>query len=365
MSRSGQIIERKEGAITFIVDANLPMAERHLKYPRTGREIAGSILEKRSKSGHKPEILAVSCSEANLYGYGEDVFFQMLVTAFAEHRPVVISPDVIWVLICQGFSHHINQNPELFRNRFVDHKGKEEIIVNVCGTEDLTLKEWGDIIVGFAKQVEKNTKNKKAGALVADFSTTGPTEAIASRITLLDTVKPFFEFIVHRILCGIPFITLLGKPEDWEKIISNVQHLAEYDLGWWTSELVPILQEFVATSKGKPKAGFWKSIVKTWRPGSLRGRGCGGWGPPPSTINGWFLKLFPYNRHGHTPEKVDFDETMLPETVSVPFVYKILDDFGNLITETPMEITAGIIGIEENADTYALTPKIAWFVSKL
>lgn len=32
----------------------------------------------------------------------------------------------------------------------------------------------------------------------------------------MEAVKPYFEFIIIRIVCGIPEITLEGTPEDWE-----------------------------------------------------------------------------------------------------------------------------------------------------
>lgn len=364
MSRSGQILEKKEDSISFVVDVNLPTPDGHLKYPKSGLEYARSILEDKSMSGIEPEILAMSCPQAILYGYGQDVFFQTMVQAYAEHRPVVISPDMIWLLICQGFSHHINMNPERYRERLVSHEGKKELVVEFNSPNDPTPDERGIIIEGFTKQVAENTHNGLVSTLIADYSTTGAVEAIASRITLLDAVKPFFEFVVHHCICGIPFITLKGTAEDWEKMIGKVKQLTKFDLEWWTDELIPILQEFVDTANGRPKASFWKSIVKTWRPEQLRGKGCIHEGPPPSTVNGWVLKFFPYNRDGRTPEKVLIDETMLPETVSVPFKYRLFDSSGNLIKETPMEMTAGFIGIEEDHETYALTPKIAWFISE-
>ena len=364
MKNSKRITEQHNGSITFVVDANLPAPEDHLKYPSTGREIAQSILRKKSKSGKDLEILAIGCTEKELFNVGQDVFFQTLVIAFAEHRPVVITPDMIWLLICQGFSYHIRQHPEAFRSQIVSHKRKKQLIVEVSGPEVPTREQWGEIIGEFAHQVEDNTKGSFSSALKADYSTTGTAEKIASEITLLDTASPYFEFVVHHMICGIPFITLKGTPEDWESMISRVETLAQFDLEWWTSQLIPILQEFVETAKGRPKASFWKSIVKTWRPGEMRGKGCGPWGPPATTVNGWFLTFFPYNRDGRTPAKISFEATMLPETVSVPFIYKITDALDNPVGEVPMNMNAGFIGVEEDKDTFALTPKIGWFISR-
>jgi hypothetical protein len=35
-------------------------------------------------------------------------FIEVLRVAYDQHRPVVISPDHIWMLICQGVSYHFN-----------------------------------------------------------------------------------------------------------------------------------------------------------------------------------------------------------------------------------------------------------------
>ena len=42
--------------------------------------------------------------------YGAHPFFYGMYEAYADHRPFVLSPDMVWMLISQGFSHHINAN---------------------------------------------------------------------------------------------------------------------------------------------------------------------------------------------------------------------------------------------------------------
>ena len=37
-------------------------------------------------------------------------FYDAMFEAYAHHRPVVLSPDMIWLLIAQGFAQHINKN---------------------------------------------------------------------------------------------------------------------------------------------------------------------------------------------------------------------------------------------------------------
>jgi hypothetical protein len=47
--------------------------------------------------------------------------------AFADHRPLVLSPDAVWLTIAQGVAHHVRLHAEALRSRLVRHEGKIEI----------------------------------------------------------------------------------------------------------------------------------------------------------------------------------------------------------------------------------------------
>ena len=115
---------------------------------------------------------------------------------------------------------------------------------------------------------------------------TGPIERAASEIVLMGAMQKFFSYYGVT-LCGIPEITLLGTTEDWKSVRDRASALAEYDLEWWTRELLPILDQFIAASEGRVDADFWKSIYKVQ----------GGSGGP--YISGWIVDLFPYLTKGH------------------------------------------------------------------
>ena len=364
MKNSDIILDRKVGSITFIVDRDLPSPDSELGNKMPAAQIEASILSEENMSLGSPDILAVDHPKTKLYYVGRDVFFQTLVRAYAEHRPVVISPDMIWSLICQGLSYHINLNPEKYRELMVRHEGRKSLTVHIAKDGDLSADDWADIIDEFAVLVDENTKDTFASSIVADFSTSGKTESIASRITLLDCVKAYFEYVVIHMICGIPHVTLKGTPDDWQKIIDRVRDIARFDLEWWTTRLIPVLDEFIKTANGHPSPIFWKSIVMTWRPEQIRGRGCAPTKEGPTMVDGWFLNFFPYCRDGRTPDMVSIEETMLPETVSVPFIYKKTDASGNVKEEHRLNMTAGMIGVQEDRNTKELTPIFGWFISK-
>ena len=181
---------------------------------------------------------------------------------------------------------------------------------------------------------------------------------------LMDVMKAYYEYEVFYIVCGIPSVTLEGTPEDWKKVLKKTQQLKKYGLDWWVNDLTPILKEFVDASKGKVNTRFWQDMVMKLHPNQLTTaqRSCRP-GPNLGTttdLDGWFLKFFPFNQDGRTPSIVPHNyDKMLPEMVRVPFKYEII----GVGAETyPMEFWAGFVGVEEDATTYALRPKIGWMV---
>ena len=348
---------------TFTVDKNLPAPKEHL-FTMDGNHLARAIASDYQTLGRRDNIVAYSFEYEKLAYIKQDLFFQMMITAFAEHRPVKISPDAIWLLICQQFGEYVKQNAEQLRDKFVSHNGTMDLVVE--SKSDLFAKnaDWQAVMNNFTKQIEKNTKGDIANTLKANFTTTGPSERIASEVTLMKTVKPYFKYVVITIGCGIPSITLEGTPGDWQKVLDKTKSLSQYGLGWWISDLEVILKEFVKASGGHANQAFWQDMVMKNRPGEVsRGGVCS-----PSTgdiLDGWFMKFFPFNKNGRTPQPVKIHDSMMSEMVQVDFLYiRLKDNAGNRIEKIPMQLLAGIVGIEEDTSTYTLSPKIGWMVIK-
>ena len=99
-------------------------------------------------------------------------------------------------------------------------------------------------------------------------------------------------------------------------------------------------------------------MVTLSHPDKLRGGGCSS--ESPTALDGWFRRLFPYNKDGKRVKTATQFSEMLPEMVRVPFRYIVTD--GLSTTETPMELWSGFVGVEEDSVTLALTPKIGWLV---
>src|SRR6516225_7499839 len=183
-----------------------------------------------------------------------DVFAHPVIVAlhrgFMQHRPLCLSPDMIWLLICQGVAHHINVHAESLRPQFVRHRGKARIEVRrddfIKGSPE---NPWDEVIDEFSIRLREHI-GPTHDLFVPRFSTTGPTERIAAEIVLLDAMQCHFEYVL-RTLCGIPAITLEGTAEDWQALADRAEAFAKFDLEWWLTPLQPILQEFVATARGE------------------------------------------------------------------------------------------------------------------
>ena len=367
-AQESKVVSSTEGSITFIVDENLnPIDEDDLDMEflqSRGSRALSEIFE--DEGVLEPRWIAKSFSNnESFYTFrGKDVFFQTVVRAYAEHRPLVLSPDMVWLLISQGFARYVNAHSEELRDQIVNHTEKMDLVVET--KKELIHKDpdWEKLIAGFAAQIDEYTKGDIAKTMTADFTTTGVTERITSQVTLMETVKTYFDYIVHYMGCGIPSITLKGTPEDWQKVLEKTKQLEKYGMKDWIRSLKPILTEFVNASKGKPKQSFWQGMVKKENPDELVGdKVCDLRNP--TILDGWMLKLFP-DENGKTLDQVPHTHEMPSERVYVDFRYQIIDiDDGDVLVDTPMELVAGYIGTEVDTLTHALTPKMGWMVRQL
>lgn len=302
-------------------------------------------------------IVAKSNIPYKLLRYNDRPFFNGMLEAYAGHYPIVLSPDMIWLLICQGFSHHINNNSESLRNLIVDYEGKMILVVR---NDDIKLNDpdspWENVFPEFSKQIAAETGPGLVNALTCNFSTTTPISKVASEITIMDAFKKYFEYRSLVYSCGIPEITLEGTPQDWASLKKKAMYLKKYKLGWWIDEIIPILNEFEKSSKGHINKHFWKNMVNHHEGGACRPN-------DPEFINGWMIKFFPYNKY---QIKNRFDKSFkykdLPSEI-MKVDLKFLNVMNNgSVSEVPLVLWAGFVGLEQDTTTYSLKPTIGWMI---
>ena len=354
-----------QNEITFQIE-NLSKPEELLRVSSSDDIYKKLILSDVNMYSYKAEkeqinfpfnIIAKSVAPDSLVNFGYNSFFRGMYQAYANHRPFVLSPDMIWLLITQGFARHVNANSNDLRDLFVDFSGKLSLIVETNKVSlDNPQSPWNEIFPEFTKQISEHVGTELVELLSCDFSTTTSIEKVASEITIMEAMKPYFEFIVIYAVCGIPEITLKGTTEDWERVLEKTKMLSKYNLDWWTTELEPILKEFIRASRGKVNKRFWQNMFKYH---TQKKYGA------PNIIDGWIVKFFPYDKDGKRNDlrKLIGGNNLPDEIVKVDLKYVELADNGIAI-ETPLELWAGFIGLEQNETNFALTPQIAWMIRK-
>ena len=349
-------------SITFKVDENLKDLEKTVVAHYDGRLAAQYLLGQDGVKVEDQHVVAMSFADAqNLRIIVKDAFYQCMVKAYAEHKSVTLSPDMMWLLISQGFARYVNAHSEELRSQLVYHEGKQDLMVM---TKDDLLSgkaDWGKLMNDFSKEIERHTKGEVAKTIAADFSTTTPVERIASQITLMESMKSYFNYLAGRIGCGIPSVTLQGTPDDWRAVLSKTLKLGQYGLSEWTQTLEPILNEFIKTAEGKPNQRFWQEMVKKQRVDEFASaRPCSA--DKPTELDGWILKFFP-TEAGYTLDRVPYTKSMPAEFVRVEFKYRVIDPItGATLSETPMELMSGFVGALDDEKNNMLTPQIGWLV---
>lgn len=318
----------------------------------------------------KKRPMAIEAGGANastlVEGWVPNAMVGAIHASFDDHVPLVLSPDDIWLTIAQGFAFHVDADPEALRKHFVQHEGKKLIDVRrdhfVKGAD---TNHWPGVFAEFSDKIAENIGVKKRDLIVSRFSTTGPIELVASEVTLMDSMKNFFDYRVST-CCGIPEITLLGTVQDWKDVRARTQALGEYGLDWWTKHLLPVLDQFVDASEGKVDRSFWTSIYR-------EGGGSGG-----PYVTGWVQIFFPYEenwadngrytRRNSRLERWDLKNMRhgmcdgptfdgLPSGISkAPFEWHYFAEV------FPMEFVAGFVGYTQDPTSLAVRPAIGWGV---
>ncbi|WP_406063576.1 DUF4419 domain-containing protein [Micromonospora sp. NBC_00860] len=201
--------------------------------------------------------------------------------AFADHRPLVLSPDAVWLTIAQGVAQHIRLHAEELRPRLVSHAGHKRLTVTVDGQMPQDAASWQDLVASFHELLAAEITD--ADLFECDFSTSTDVDRIAGRVALLDAYSPYFSLWLVCV-CGIPSITLTGDVADWQKIRARVDALAGFGLQKWCGSLGPIADQFVRAAAGDEDVAFWRRI---YNPVDAYGG---------DVVTGWAARLYPYLR---------------------------------------------------------------------
>lgn len=285
--------------------------------------------------------------------------------AYLNHFPIVISPNIFWLMILQGFSRHmeINDNSKRLRYKFVDFEGKKDIEIetglNLFMASD---EQWNLIIKKLLNETLKNINIDKTilETLNKNFSTSTKEAEVANNVTILSSFKKYFVYTIGG-TCGIPEISIEGTIEDWKLLKEKIIEIGNLDeeIVFWTDELKDIVQKIIETLETKkPDINFYKNIVEN----TDKSTEC-----KPDIINGWIIKFIPYDINN---KKCDFKSSnfdglsidQIPSQIfNLPFRLIHLTNRGNT-KRYDAEIYSGFFGVRQDENTLSIRPVIGYII---
>lgn len=348
MSDIASIVEKKQAKISFAVD-RVETAKELLPITK-----AKSYLEE----DWKVPLIAFSHNDnfEIVAETGNHPLATAIHLAFSQHRPLLLTPDIIWMTIAQGFAQHINNKAESLRNKFVGHQDK--VTLKVFASTPTTSQEWSAIVSEWGLKIREHIDPKLYQLMLCDFTTTTETISTASKVVMMNAFQQYFDYRLVAI-CGIPEITLLGTIEDWTTIRDRVQIIAQYDLQWWTDRLLPICEGFIDTAAGNPNLKFWQHIYK---PKEVYGG---------DVITGWLADIFPYLKDYITHKPViknsilaiPRDRITINDGIRLQSLPTGLSEATITLEEKnqekELELIGGFIGITQDSNK-CLYPEIGW-----
>lgn len=303
-------------------------------------------------------------------GWG-NCFVATIHKSFDEHRPLTLSPDVIWLTIAQGVSIHINENFEALESFIFKAQKPDKISVRNDDLADGSV-HWVDLLHSFSDSTTKYVNDDYYSFFVPEFSTTTNIVTTSYEVTMLEGFSQAFEYFGDS-GCGIPYITLQGTEDDWRGIYDRLDKIEELGMEVWATELRGVIQKFISVYHGGIDLDFWQNIYKDHTEYGA------------SYVSGWFIKFFPYLEASGEQEPAEDPEgiyySRAPKTYIVnPYLegdrYLIsglgTDDFPSGISEIDvhwnnygidqeMKVHAGFYGIKQH-DDLSLEPAISWAV---
>lgn len=311
----------------------------------------------------------------------KNMLIRAMIIAYNHHLPLVLSPDDIWYQIMHAFTIHVNRNSTKLRDKIVNHADKMNLEV------EFDIDNWDNFYVSesfintIAELIDENTKDNLVDLVNPTFTTSTPITNICNKICLMDMVQSYFEYTFSGLCCGIPSVTLLGTLDDWQKIRTLVDKLANYGLEHWLDDIRYVADEFIKTYKGEPVDQFWGKIFTHVNQGSGGDRLC---------ISGWVSNFFPYVgarsgqgfmstyklkrpwQHGKSDDyhknhilgfRHEMHKSAIPHNISVAPVNLVNRNTQTIIGK--LSITSGHLAIAQDIKTCAIRPILGWVAYKL
>ncbi|KAF2736503.1 hypothetical protein EJ04DRAFT_489711, partial [Polyplosphaeria fusca] len=254
-----------------------------------------------------------------------DSFVRGAIDAWAQHQHLVIRPDEVWFSILAQMNFYMTKNAEMVRHLFVNHKGKQNIVV-----KNYTVEA---ILRGFTEEIQARVKTPwLKDWVMPNFSTTTDDDTLTASVLMMGLMKAYFNYIM-QIICGIPSITLSGEKADWERLLTKLDRLNDFgkEPRAFAEQLRPIFKRFVETFD-KPDdptiRQFWNSIIHAEGPSNI----CG---TAPYTFTGWLMGFFFWDSEGKPLFQSKYDDLVVD---GVHYSPRSIEDLPIAYAQAPVTI---------------------------
>ena len=364
-------MESKTEEIKIVLNENL---QPRFKFNFSNLESIFSVDENAAILGIKKKIYHCS-SDIKSNKYIDELdglnVIKGYYKAYVNHIPICVTPDILWMLIVQGFSRHIDLNAEKLRAKFVEFQGQKEITVSgdEYSIEDITKEGWERTFNEFVEQIREKMGNHMIDLLTPNFTTTTPTIQVSSQIAIMSAFKSYFKFLRLYGGCGFPFIKLEGTLSDYMQLKNKIQGLMGFEIDDWIKELIIIVDKIIETKNGKIDKKFWENILKNVD--VIEPRGSGEL-TKVTKIDGWLLNFYPYikinrmftetiERRFNFNQPLDIKgeiEKFPEEFIEAPLtMYNVRTG-----EKTELGVKTGILGVVQEKDGI-VKAEIGWYIS--
>lgn len=158
--------------------------------------------------------------------------------------------NILIIILTITFFFNLFHLSEKLLKTFLNHKSL------------MTEEDWKIIFLDFVSQISEYTGKDVKNTLKPEFTTTTPVSLAVGQLTIMATMKHYFNYKVFVIGYGFPHITIEGSIEDWTKIVDKLSNLAKYQFELFTGKIISNINEIIETKKGYINNEFWKRMLK-------------------------------------------------------------------------------------------------------
>jgi hypothetical protein len=220
------------------------------------------------------------------FRHGDLGLFSAVYEAWKNHWTLRTTPEDWWFPVACRISKAIDtaaqqemhhdfvriENP--VRELFVNHKGKETIVV-ALDSYTIFDANYDDAFSGFSsKLTEKIKVPGYVPAMENNFSTSDSTHLIASQINMMSSLQQFFEYEMCLMGCGLRGLEMNGTVDDWSALRTKLRtvkdilkpiknSLRTLYASWWeeVDRVFEMLEVTRATPDDPRVAKFWINIL--------------------------------------------------------------------------------------------------------